>query len=89
MMSTFFYVQPTLNRLFKYKIYWYCISSFEIWKEKISKSSTLLGLKYNYKLKANNNINKRPNSLSIFCKKKLIYIESMFPVWISEYIRKV
>ena len=70
MMSTFFYVQPTLNRLFKYKIYWYALAPFEIWKEKISKSSALLGLKYNYKLKANNNINKRSNSLSIFCKKK-------------------
>ena len=45
-------------------------------------------LKHHNRLKGNNNINKRTAIIFFFYKKQLIYIESMSPLLIPEYIRK-
>ena len=45
-------------------------------------------LKYNNRIKGNNNINKRNAIINFFYKKHLICIESMSPLWAPEYIRK-
>ena len=48
-----------------------------------------LTLKYYNKLKGNNNISKKTNSLSFFYKQQLIYIQSMFPFWSPDTSKKL